>query len=199
MATAVTLKESDGTEIYPVTDISLVNNGIHAVDIETTTPVPSVETAMIADGAVTGAKLDFTSAPGTGIIKTYSDQSGTRVGIYFADGTLITHRRVSGVVAVTSAIGSLYHATVPVGDYWGLVPVNSGAADFIERPDVTITPYGTSTQYFWIGAYSASEPVKNSSTNNKWALPESCVDILRATTHNNVNYAFHIMAIGRWK
>lgn len=57
MATAVTLKESDGTEIYPVTDISLVNNGIHAVDIEATTPVPAVETAMIADGAVTSAKI----------------------------------------------------------------------------------------------------------------------------------------------
>ena len=58
MATSVTLKESDGTEIYPVTDISLVNGGIHAVDIEATTPVPAVETAMIADGAVTTAKLD---------------------------------------------------------------------------------------------------------------------------------------------
>lgn len=57
MATAVTLKESDGSEIYPVTDISLVNNGIHAVDIEPTTPVPAVETAMIADGAVTAAKI----------------------------------------------------------------------------------------------------------------------------------------------
>lgn len=57
MATAVTLKESDGSEIYPVTDISLVNNGIHAVDIEATTPVPAVETAMIADGAVTTDKL----------------------------------------------------------------------------------------------------------------------------------------------
>ena len=61
MATAVTLKESDGSEIYPVTDISLVNNGIHAVDIEATTPVPAVETAMIADGAVTSAKIDWTT------------------------------------------------------------------------------------------------------------------------------------------
>lgn len=61
MATAVTLKESDGSEIYPVTDISLVNNGIHAVDIEATTPVPAVETAMIADGAVTSGKIDWTT------------------------------------------------------------------------------------------------------------------------------------------
>ena len=65
MATSVTLKESDGTEIYPVTDISLVNGGIHAVDIQAATPVPSVETSMIADGAVTSAKIaDGTIATG---------------------------------------------------------------------------------------------------------------------------------------
>lgn len=63
MATAVTLKESDGSEIYPVTDISLVNNGIHAVDIEATTPVPAVETASIADGAVTNDKIDWSTIP----------------------------------------------------------------------------------------------------------------------------------------
>ena len=47
MATSVTLKESDGTEIYPVTDISLVNGGIHAVDIQTVSPAPSVTSDMI--------------------------------------------------------------------------------------------------------------------------------------------------------
>lgn len=47
MATAVTLKESDGSEIYPVTDISLVNNGIHAVDIQAATPVPPITSDMI--------------------------------------------------------------------------------------------------------------------------------------------------------
>lgn len=61
MAKSVTLKEPDGTEIYPVTDIALVNNGIHAVDIQATTPVPAVETAMIADDAVTSAKIDWST------------------------------------------------------------------------------------------------------------------------------------------
>ena len=65
MATSVTLKESDGTEIYPVTDISLVNGGIHAVDIQATTPVPAVETAMIADGAVTAPKINFSNIGNT--------------------------------------------------------------------------------------------------------------------------------------
>lgn len=63
MATAVTLKESDGTDIYPVTDISLVNNGIHAVDAIPTTEVPPVTTSMIEDGAVTSAKIDWPSFP----------------------------------------------------------------------------------------------------------------------------------------
>lgn len=47
MATAVTLKKPDGTEIYPVTDISLVNDGIHAVDIETTSSVPPITSSLI--------------------------------------------------------------------------------------------------------------------------------------------------------
>ena len=47
MATAVTLKKPDGTEIYPVTDISLVNDGIHAVDIEATSSVPPISNDMI--------------------------------------------------------------------------------------------------------------------------------------------------------
>lgn len=178
---------------------SEVNKKVEYVDIEAATPVPSVETAMIADGAVTGAKLDFLSAAGTAVIKTVSDMSGARKAIYYADGTLIAVRRVTGSVAVTTAVGSLYHAAVPTGgDYWALVPV--GNDDFIETPIVQITPYGTATQYFWIGAYTNSEPVRSPyTTGNRWALPADSVDILRATTHNNVNYAFHITAIGRWK
>lgn len=39
---------------------SEVNKKVEYVDIEATTPVPSVETAMIADGAVTPAKLSDT-------------------------------------------------------------------------------------------------------------------------------------------
>ena len=77
MATAVTLKESDGSEIYPVTDISLVNNGIHAVDIQATTPVPAVETAMIADGAVTSDKIDWTTVASTSTTPT---KNSTYVG-----------------------------------------------------------------------------------------------------------------------
>ena len=44
MAKAVTLKDQTNTEIYPVTDMSLVNG--------------TAATAKIADGAVTAAKID---------------------------------------------------------------------------------------------------------------------------------------------
>lgn len=98
MATAVTLKESDGTEIYPVTDISLVNNGIHAVDIEATTPVPAVETAMIADGAVTSAKI----ADGTIATGDIADSAVTSAKI---DWSTVTATSVSASDFITAEAG----------------------------------------------------------------------------------------------
>lgn len=61
MAKSVTLKDTDGTTIYPVTDIALVNNGIHADPIASTTDAAYVNTEMIQDGAVTSDKIDWTT------------------------------------------------------------------------------------------------------------------------------------------
>lgn len=47
MAKAVTLKNQNNEEVYPVTDISLVNGNIAA--------------NRITDGAVTAAKVDFST------------------------------------------------------------------------------------------------------------------------------------------
>ena len=59
MATkAVTLKNSNDDTVYPVTDISLVNGGIFADTIAPVEAGEQIETAMIADGAVTEAKID---------------------------------------------------------------------------------------------------------------------------------------------
>lgn len=64
MATkAVTLKNSNDDTVYPVTDISLVNGGIFADTIAPVEAGEQVETAMIADGAVTSSKLDWSSMP----------------------------------------------------------------------------------------------------------------------------------------
>lgn len=70
MATAVTLKESDGSEIYPVTDISLVNGGISAHDILPASSVAPITTDQIQDGAVTASKIDFSSFPVSSYVAT---------------------------------------------------------------------------------------------------------------------------------
>lgn len=60
MAKAVTLKNSNSEEVYPVTDISLVNGGIYAdilANVEPTTGY--ISTAMLQDEAVISDKIDW--------------------------------------------------------------------------------------------------------------------------------------------
>lgn len=57
MAKAVTLKNSNNEEVYPVTDLSLVNGNITAGRIAD----GAVTTDKIADKAVTSGKIDWTS------------------------------------------------------------------------------------------------------------------------------------------
>lgn len=57
MAKAVTLKNSNNEEIYPVTDLSLVNGNIPTGRIAD----KAVTSDKIADGAVTSNKIDWTS------------------------------------------------------------------------------------------------------------------------------------------
>lgn len=132
MATAVTLKEPDGSEIYPVTDISLVNNGIHAVDIEATTPVPAVETAMIADGAVTPAKLSDT---GWVLADQYVNTT------YFSPRDHIYYRILGGVVYWQ---GQVYCHTAP-SDADHTAYLLSGLPNSV-MPSAQATSYGV--QYF---------------------------------------------------
>ena len=59
MTKAVTLKNSSNEEVYPVTDISLVNGGIYADTLSTLEPTAGyISTAMLQNEAVTTAKLD---------------------------------------------------------------------------------------------------------------------------------------------
>lgn len=57
MAKAVTLKNNNNEEVYPVTDLSLVNGNIPTGRIAD----KAVTTPKIADGAVTSAKIDWTT------------------------------------------------------------------------------------------------------------------------------------------
>ena len=56
MAKAVTLKNNNNEEIYPVTDLSLVNGNIPTGRIADS----AITTPKIADGAVTSDKIDWT-------------------------------------------------------------------------------------------------------------------------------------------
>lgn len=58
MAKAVTLKNNNDEEVYPVTDISLVNGELPTARIAD----GAVTTAKIEDAAVTSAKMDWASA-----------------------------------------------------------------------------------------------------------------------------------------
>lgn len=57
MAKAVTLKNNNNEEVYPVTDLSLVNGNIPTGRIADS----AITTPKIADGAVTSAKIDWTT------------------------------------------------------------------------------------------------------------------------------------------
>ena len=57
MAKAVTLKNNNNEEVYPVTDLSLVNGNIPTGRIADN----AVTTPKIADNAVTSAKIDWTT------------------------------------------------------------------------------------------------------------------------------------------
>ena len=57
MAKAVTLKNNNNEEVYPVTDLSLVNGNIPTGRIADN----AITTPKIADGAVTSAKIDWST------------------------------------------------------------------------------------------------------------------------------------------
>ena len=67
MAKSVTLKDQDGNELYPVTDIDLVNGTVPTAKIASSAVTSAklassaVTTAKIADSAVTSAKIDWTT------------------------------------------------------------------------------------------------------------------------------------------
>lgn len=107
MAKSVTLKDTDGTNIYPVTDIALVNNGIHADPIAATTDAAYITTGMIQDGAVTSDKIDWTT-----MVVAQNIGSATTS----ASGNIVTNRNVSDYVPIAAtcdhnnAVPSFYNA-----------------------------------------------------------------------------------------
>lgn len=141
---------------------------------------------------VTGSNMDFSSAAGTAVIKTITDTNG-RTGIYFADGTLITTRKVQYVGPIDTAWGTLYegHTT----DYYKFAPTDGD--DFVAEPNVQVTLLNNSASgSCWLGAWENSAQI----VNGGWAIPAGALCFIRASAYaSNITLNLYIQAIGRWK
>lgn len=78
MAKSVTLKNSNGDTLYPVTDASLINGSLQASQI----PDNAITTDKLADGAVTSYKIAHGAVPSSKIV------DGAVTADKVADGTL---------------------------------------------------------------------------------------------------------------
>lgn len=98
MAKAVTLKNTSNEEVYPVTDISLVNGGIYADTLSSLEPTTGyISTAMLQDGAVTGQKIDW-GATGLNYSTTETD-----TGLTWVDGKKIYRKVIEWALTASSA------------------------------------------------------------------------------------------------
>ena len=195
------LRDKDGNTIYPDVGLEL-DEVIYGDDPgQAETPSPWIETgdikdnqitsAKIADGAITGPKMDFSSVAGTAVIKTITDVMG-RIGFYFADGTLITTRKAQYVGAINTAWGSLYEGHT--NDYYRFAP--TGGTDFISEPNVQATLFNDANSgSCWLGAWEKSPQI----VNGWWSVPTGALCFVRASSAPNVTLNLYIQAIGRWK
>lgn len=173
----VILEDSEGNNIYPISR-GLATN--------------SVDTNAIQNGAVTSAKIDWTNIwSNNSIVETKTDSNG-RTGLYFQDGTLITYRKTTGSVDVTTAWGN-------IGLYYGTTSGNfsfapSNGVDFISEPVVTFNVYATTTRGFMVANTSSNVP---HIINSRWAIDN--IGLIRPNSQTGVDFAIEITAIGRWK
>lgn len=110
MAKAVTLKNNNNEEVYPVTDLSLVNGNISTeriIDSAVTTP-------KIADASVTSAKIDWTTL-------TYFAQNSSEVDVGTGETTVITINNLQSGTYLVFGVLSLNKTSTQAGDaYIGL-------------------------------------------------------------------------------
>ena len=88
MAKAVTLKNNNNEEVYPVTDLSLVNGNIPTGRIADN----AITTPKIADGAVTSDKIDWTALMQSGewVLVDSASLSSNTAGTSFLNVTVPT-------------------------------------------------------------------------------------------------------------
>lgn len=115
MTKAVTLKDKNNEAVYPVTDVSLVNNGIYADDVVPVQEIPVINTPMIEDEAVTAAKIfggvDGNSLANGALVEVVGSPTGGTSENYawkFADGRLICFQTYPLSGNCTNAWGNCY-------------------------------------------------------------------------------------------
>lgn len=102
MAKAVTLKNSNNEEVYPVTDAGLINGTLSSTQIADS----AITTAKIGDEAVTPAKIDLSK------LFFYKACSQATVNIT----TAWANTAISGWdLAITAEVGAIYRVEVATG------------------------------------------------------------------------------------
>lgn len=190
MAKAVTLKNTNNEEIYPVTDAALVNG--------------QMSTGQIADEAVTTDKLDDEAVSASKIIGGESVASlaagglvelvGTPPALWgqgswawkFADGRLINFQRYKIVSASTVAWGGVYSKDAV------MTPVDY-AVPFISMPAVSATsiPQDGTAGNHWL----ATDTAKGAST----LTHPPAYQPVRGSSGSISNIYIDIIAYGFWK
>lgn len=137
----------------------------------------------------TGAIADVVGAVASGAVIEYTPAGtvGGTVGdcTRYQDGTQICTVRLTGAVAVSSGIGSMFNSTAVVGTggLWAR-PFLAGTFPIVPAPMVNLS-----------GAVCCGVPMN--ATPTPTALPTFF--ILCPVSNVGVNYTIHLVAIGRWK
>lgn len=129
---------------------------------------------QIEDGSNATEYVEYNNR---GVVSSGSNANGDY--IYYADGTLICTKSVSGTAKITSTWGSLYDT--------GNNPVNFGswAKTFIEKPKISIQFIGGNGQWFEGIADSSAAQIGNVT--------------LASATSKTSNIYYDVIGIGRWR
>lgn len=119
MAKAVTLKNNNNEDVYPVTDMSLVNGGVPA--------------AKISDGAVTSAKVDWSTINGSELGWKYLGQvklSSAGAELTFSLPAQYDNYRIIAACEMASGASNatcqlqLLRSDAAIASAWGVLDVN---------------------------------------------------------------------------
>lgn len=159
MAKAVTLKNSNNEEVYPVTDISLVNGGIHADTIAPAEDMPKVDMSALC--TVIGS--------GDNVVYRFGNTGGLQIAVV----------RQSFANTSTQAWGNIYQMQ-PVPDRVAY------AAPFNTPPSVTYSITITGGGSVWLSGDWSNTTDPDSTTLTPKVVALSATSYTRTGTINYI-------------